>query len=85
MTGLLAGCGAGWCVEGVTLDVGPAAQLGAIAAQDYDGDGVLETNTLELTGLTGTEVVLKVATDGAPAAVYVVNGLGYRNADGSFA
>jgi len=85
MTGLLAGCGAGWCVDGVTLDVGPAAQLAATAAQDYDGDGVVETNTLELTGLIGTEVVLKVATDGAPVAVYVVNDLGYRNADGSFA
>ena len=85
MTGLLAGCGAGWCVDGVTLDLGPADQLAATAAQDYDGDGVVETNTLELTGLTGTEVVLNVATDGAPAAVYVVNGLEYRNADGSFA
>jgi len=78
-------CGAQWCVNGAAVDVGPATQLAATAAHDYDGDAVVETNSLEFTGLVDRQVALQVAADGAPLAVYVVNGLGYRNADGSFA
>jgi len=85
MTGTLSPCGATWCLASVVLDLGSSAQLAAAAAHDYDGDGALEANRDELAGLAGTQVSLRVAAGTVPVKVYVVNGVGYRNADGSFA
>jgi membrane-bound lytic murein transglycosylase B len=51
VTGPLAPCGAGWCLAGVPLDLGPAPALQAPTPADYDGDGIPETLNDELTGL----------------------------------
>ncbi|MGZ8743244.1 MAG: lytic murein transglycosylase [Nocardioides sp.] len=85
LEGDLSACGAGWCVGGTALDLGPAGQLASEAADDFDGDGTVETNTAELEGLAGFFVTLKVASDSKPAKVYVLEGYDYRYADGSFA
>ena len=85
LEGDLVTCGAGWCVGSTPLDLGPAGQLAAQAADDFDGDGATETNTAELNGLVGFFVTLKVASGTKPAVVYLVEGYDYRFADGSFA
>jgi hypothetical protein len=85
LEGDLSACGTGWCVDGKALDLGPAEQLAGEAADDFDGDGTVETNTAELEGLAGFFVTLKVASGSKPAKVYVLEGFRYRNADGSFA
>ncbi|HET7385858.1 MAG TPA: lytic murein transglycosylase [Nocardioidaceae bacterium] len=85
MTGSLATCAQGWCLDGAPLDLGPDSQLVAAAAEDYDADGTVETVIAELTGLAGQSVTVSVAKDTAPEKVYLIGGLGYRNADGSFA
>ena len=84
LSGQLDACGTTWCVGGTELDLGPAGQLAATAATDFDGDGAKESNADELTGLVGTSMDLRVKKGTAPAVVYLVNGAGYRNADGSF-
>jgi hypothetical protein len=84
LSGVLAPCTGGWCVGGTVLDLGPASQLAAQAAFDYDGDGTVETNQAELEGLSGTTVTLLVGQGTTPAVVYAIGGHGYRNADGSF-
>jgi hypothetical protein len=82
-----------WCLHdttsgsGTPLDLGPASVLSAQAAHDYDGDGTRETNAEELTGLVGTKVTLLVTeTAGTPGsyAVYTIDTLDYRLADGTF-
>ncbi|HEX4977945.1 MAG TPA: lytic murein transglycosylase [Nocardioides sp.] len=82
LTGVLSPCGDGWCVGATTLDLGPATQLGALAAHDYDRNGSRGTNAEELTGLAGTSVTVRVAV--GTAVVYVLESGDYRNADGSF-
>jgi len=82
LTGTLASCPAGWCLDGTALDLGPDAQLAATAAADYDGDGSTETVADELAGLAGTSVSVQVAKGGT--VVYSVAGKPYRNADGTF-
>jgi hypothetical protein len=84
LSGPLAPCPSGWCVGSTELDLGPATQLAAQAAFDYDGDGTVETNQAELEGLSGTSVALLVGQGTTPAVVYTIDGHGYRNADGSF-
>jgi hypothetical protein len=83
VSGSLASCGAGWCLDGSPLDLGPGAQLGGHAAHDYDGDGAVETGNAEIAGLVGTgfSMTLKKGTN----VVYTINGLDYRFADGTFA
>jgi hypothetical protein len=76
-------CAAGWCLSGIGLDLGPDARLSATAADDFDGDGALETNRAEFDGLVGLTVSIQV--ERGTAVVYTIQGLGYRNADGSFA
>ncbi len=87
LTGTLSSCGDGdWCVGDRKLDLGADTHLVAKAAHDYDGDGdSSESNAAELDGLAGTVVTLQVGAGTAPALVYVVKGLDYRFADGSFA
>jgi hypothetical protein len=85
VSGTLATCGAGWCIGPKKLDLGPAAQLAATAAHDYDGDGTAESNTDELTGLMGAQVTVRFAQGTSPAVVYMIAGLDYRFADGTFA
>ena len=84
MSGALAACGAGWCLGGSTLDLGPAAQLQAPAPADLDGDGAVESTADELAGLAGTSVQMLVGAGTDPAVVYEIAGKPYRNADGSF-
>ena len=77
LTGVLSTCGADqsqWCVVDAVLDVGDADFLAAAASADFDGDGTMESNTQELTGLVGTQVTLLVAPGTAPAVVLAVNG-----------
>ncbi|WP_223164037.1 lytic murein transglycosylase [Nocardioides mesophilus] len=74
----------GWFVGGTPLDLGPAGQLSAGAAYDFDGDGAVEANSEELAGLAGKDVTLQVGAGTSPAVVYLINDKGYRNADGGF-
>jgi hypothetical protein len=71
-------------VGGVPLDLGPAAQLAATAAADYDQDKSVETNSAEFAGLVGQSVTLVIAKSSTPAVVYAINGVDYRLADGTF-
>lgn len=80
-TGSFTACGDGYCLGGLHLDLGPAAQLGRQAAHDYDGDGTSESNAEEFAGLVGTSV--RLGHEGE--VVYVVGDKDYRFADGSFA
>ena len=84
LSGSLAACD-GWCVGSTKLDLGPDAQLGGTAAHDFDGDGTTESMTDELTGMEGTAVTLRVGGGTTPAVVYVIDGVDYRLADGTFA
>ena len=59
-SGQLTACGQTWCVGGEALDWGSAAKLSANANADFDGDGTVESNRDELTGLQGTSVVAHV-------------------------
>jgi len=77
-------CGGGFCLGTATLDLGPGNVHGDHADADFDGDGTVETNAEEFTGLVGQHVSLKVEHNGG-LVVYVIGGHGYRNADGSFA
>ena len=82
-TGPWTACGATWCVTGVALDLGPAERYPLRAAEDFDADGTVETNQAELDGLVGRAVTVTVRR--GTRMVYLLDGLGYRNADGSFA
>lgn len=82
-SGAWSACGGGWCLAGYNLDLGSAAQLGARAAEDFDGDGAVETNQAEFDGLVGRSVTIQA--ERGTAVVYTIEGLGYRNADGGFA
>ena len=78
LTGVLTSCGEGaWCLGETSLDVGDADVLAATAGSDFDADGVVESNSHELTGLTGKEVTILVVPDTAPAVVVAVNGADY--------
>jgi hypothetical protein len=74
-TGQLTDCG-GWCLDGVRLDLGSAANLGSRAAADHDGDTVVETNAEELAGLLGATVSVEVRT-GDPLLLLRLNGHAY--------
>jgi hypothetical protein len=86
VTGALSLCNGGaWCLGARQLDLGSDTRLAATAAHDYDLDGVVESNTEELTGLSAGEVTLRVGAGTSPAVVYVLAGHDYRFADGTFA
>ncbi|MBD8869772.1 lytic murein transglycosylase [Nocardioides donggukensis] len=74
--------GAGWTLGALQLDLGGAARLDVKAHKDYDGDGAVETNRAEFTGLEGRQVAIQVKQ--GTGVVYVIAGLDYRGADGSF-
>ncbi len=75
----------GFCLGGTTLDLGPIDRLDDHAEADFDKDGTVETNLDEFTGLVGKHVSLQVERSALGLVVYVIDGHGYRNADGSFA
>lgn len=78
LAGVLTSCGEGaWCLGETSLDLGASDVLAATAGSDFDADGVVESNTEELTGLAGTEVTVLVVPDTAPAFVVAVNGADY--------
>lgn len=81
-SGAWTGCGATWCISGFALDLGSGGQLDRPAVADFDGDGAVESNRAEFTGMVGTvpTVHVKQGTN----VVYIVKGSGYRNRDGSF-
>ena len=68
--------GGKWYLDELLLDVGDEAWLATTSLADLDGDGVLETNTDELTGLAGQQVDLGVDT--STGTVLSVNGHLYR-------
>lgn len=83
LSGTWSACGGGFCVGGSNLNLG---SVGARTAHgDFDGDGTVKSNVEEFAGLAGTQVTLRVARAGGTTDVYTINGLGFRNADGSFA
>jgi membrane-bound lytic murein transglycosylase B len=86
LTGTLTTCASGWCVDGTAVDLGSDSQLGRTAANDYDGDGSVESNSAELNGLAalGQQVSLQVGKGTAPAVVYTINTKNYRNGDGTY-
>jgi hypothetical protein len=74
-TGVLAACGSGhWCLGELSLAVGDTGFLARAAASDFDGDGVAESNSEELTGLSGTRVSVLATPGTAPAVVQAING-----------
>jgi hypothetical protein len=81
LTGTLAGSGSTWTLGGVELDLGPG-RMDTPAARDYDALNGVQTLGEELAGLAGRSVTVQVK-DGT-AVVYLVQGLDYRGADGSF-
>ena len=84
LTGVLTACGpdqAQWCLDEVPLDVGDTDFLATAASSDFDADGVVESNTEELTGLAGTDVAVLAAPDTAPAVVLAINGAAYAPED----
>ena len=85
VTGTLQACQTGWCLGGVPLGLGPETHLVAPAADDFDADGIVETNAQELAGLVGTSVTLQVVKRSDSDVVYVIDGMDYRFADGTFA
>lgn len=82
VAGMLTSCNGGWCVGGTTLVLGPASQNDLDAASDYDGDGTVGTNSEELDGLVGRDVTVQV--EKGTGVLFVINGMDYRYADGSF-
>jgi hypothetical protein len=61
LTGTLVRCGDEYCVRGVEVDFGPPWYLAATEAPtDYDGDGRVETLTVEIKGLVEIGVTLTV-------------------------
>ena len=88
LTGGLTACAApsGWCVGATGLDLGKP-DLSGPASADFDADGSTETLRDELDGLaasSATDLLVEVGGSGV-AVVYVINGHGYRNADGTLA
>jgi hypothetical protein len=70
-----------WTVGGTTVDVGPDSWLASTALSDFDGDGSVESNLDELTGLTGSTVDVQVqpSAGGAAPVLIEVNGAAYRD------
>jgi membrane-bound lytic murein transglycosylase B len=64
VTGVLQICGSGWCLDATVLDLGQGADLSQTQG-DYNGDGLAESVTAELTSLVGQTFTLTV--DGAAA------------------
>ena len=81
-SGAWSACGDTWCLEGRALDLGPADRYDVEAAEDFDGDGTMETNRAEFDGLSGRRVTIAVRR--GTNVVYLIDGRGFRNADGSF-
>ncbi|HET7690124.1 MAG TPA: lytic transglycosylase domain-containing protein [Nocardioidaceae bacterium] len=83
----LVACDTGYCLGTRKLDLGPAEQLARQAAKDYDGDGTVETNALELDGLVAGATVVRWGYEPRPdvSVVYVIGTTDYRFADGTFA
>lgn len=74
--GTLAPCGATWCLDGWTLDLGGEATLAKAAAHDYNHNEVAgETNQQELDGLSGAKVSVVVSF--GTATVLEIEGLPY--------
>ncbi len=78
-------CGPSFCLGGSALDLGSPGVRGNQAAADFDGDGTVETNEEEFTGLVGKHANLQVERNPGGFVVFTINGDGFRNADGSFA
>jgi hypothetical protein len=78
-------CGASFCLGSTALDLGPLATRGSRAEADFDGDGVVESNGDEFTGLDGRQVTLLATRNAGGIVVLAIDGHAYRNADGSLA
>jgi hypothetical protein len=84
VSGTWQSCSGGFCLGGTALDLGPQDRLGSQADSDFDKDGTVETNADEFTGLVGKHVSLQGQRTAGGLEVYVIDGHGFRNADGSF-
>ena len=81
LVGVLLVVDGAWTVGGTLIDAGDEALLAATALHDLDGDGTVESNLDELTGLVeaGTEHTVEVSAGTEPAVIRVVDGLTYRD------
>jgi len=76
VTAAFTACDPGYCLGGQQLDLGAAGQLAGTAAGDFDGDGQVETNQAELTGLLGSTVTMVVApVEGGALGIWSINGV----------
>jgi hypothetical protein len=73
VTGVLAECAEGYCIDGTVLFFGDEATLALDATADHDGDGTPETNADELAGLVGTAITVLVEEGASPLVVYAIN------------
>lgn len=80
ISGTLAVCGDEWCVADIEVDFGPPWYLSDEKAPvDHDGDGTDETLAVEIAGLRGQAVSLKVEFGlFGDADAFAVNGVFYR-------
>jgi hypothetical protein len=86
-TGVLTDCGTAaepaWCLDETTLDVGDVDYLAGTALGDFDGDGTVETNADELTGLVDTEITITVTTTAdEPPVLLAIGDLDYVAPEG---
>lgn len=67
-SGTWSSCGEGFCLDGAAILVGTAGVLASTARADHDGDGTVETNRAELSGLAQgpqpVQVTLRDSPDG---------------------
>lgn len=77
-------CGYDFCLGATALDLGPPSDGSAPATADLDGDGTVESNRDEFSGLDGRHVILKVQPTAGAWVVYVIDGHDFRNADGTY-
>ena len=85
VVGTWTSCGTGFCLGSTPLDLGGPDVAAARASADFDGDGTVETNGEEFTGLVGQHAALRVERKAGVLVVYVIGARGFRNADGSLA
>jgi hypothetical protein len=67
VTGVLATCGSGWCLDATALDFGSGADL-TLTQGDYNGDGQAESVDSELTSMIGQTFTLSVDAVGGSSA-----------------
>jgi hypothetical protein len=81
LSGTLAQCGDEYCVSGIEVGFGPPWYLEETEAPtDYDGDGRVETLTVEIDSLIDSTVTLTIEYDRfGDADAFAIDGVFYRD------